>query len=67
MNFIGGDRSASGSTTFQAVNPATGDKLSPKYFEATNQEIDSAIRIAEDAFQAYRKKSGAEKAGSWSK
>ncbi|MFC2124026.1 aldehyde dehydrogenase (NADP(+)) [Bacteroidota bacterium] len=62
LNFIGGDRSGSGQVIFQAVNPTSGEKISPDYFEANVEEVDAAVRKAESAFQVYRKKSGIEKA-----
>lgn len=48
--------------TFNAVNPATGAEMSPAFHEATSQEIDNAILKAEEAFLAYSKKSGRERA-----
>lgn len=62
LNFIGNERSGQGTTTFHAVNPATGGEMSPAFHEATPQEIDQAILKAEEAFLAYSKKSGKERA-----
>ncbi len=62
LNFIGSDRSGSGKVTFKGVDPSTGEKISPDYYESTTEEIDAAILKAEMAFQVYRKKSGKEKA-----
>jgi 2,5-dioxopentanoate dehydrogenase len=62
LNFIGKTRSGDGSITFQAINPATDEKMSPDYFEATISEIDAAVQKADSAFQEYRNKSGKEKA-----
>ncbi len=61
-NFIGNARSATGETTFQAVDPENQETLEPFFHEATAHEIDQAVRKAEEAFQVYRKKSGKEKA-----
>lgn len=61
-NFIGNELSGSGKDTLQAINPATGEKILPKFKEATDEEIDAAVNKAEEAFQVYRKKSGQEKA-----
>lgn len=61
-NFIGNLRSGQGKATFQAVNPATGAKLSPPFYEATRQEIDAAIQKAEEAFLPYSSRSGRERA-----
>ncbi|MFH5831268.1 aldehyde dehydrogenase (NADP(+)) [Halalkalibaculum sp. DA384] len=62
QNFIGNTRSADGSVTFQAVNPATGEDLQPSYVEATGDEVDQAFRKAEEAFKVYRQKSGTRRA-----
>jgi NADP-dependent aldehyde dehydrogenase len=62
LNFIGNEQSGSGTITFHAVNPATGVEMPPAFHEATFQEIDEAISKAENAFLAYSKKSGRERA-----
>lgn len=62
LNFIGDEQSGNGTITFHAVNPATGAEMSPAFHEATLQEIDQAIFKAEEAFLAYSKKSGQERA-----
>ncbi|HTR82467.1 MAG TPA: aldehyde dehydrogenase (NADP(+)) [Bacteroidota bacterium] len=61
-NFIGKELSGKGSATFQAVNPADGSAMAPPFHEATQQEIDAAVRKAEEAFQGYSNKSGKERA-----
>jgi len=43
--------------TFAGVNPATGKRLEPFYYEASEAEIDQALQLAESAFGIYRKKS----------
>lgn len=48
--------------TFSAINPSTGEKLSPAFAEASLPEIDKAVSKAEDAFKVYRLKTGKEKA-----
>ncbi|MDB6026719.1 MAG: aldH [Verrucomicrobiales bacterium] len=50
-NFIGEKLSATGTTTFSAVNPASGETLAPKFSEATREEIDSAVALAAEAFE----------------
>ncbi|MEM9831112.1 MAG: aldehyde dehydrogenase (NADP(+)) [Bacteroidota bacterium] len=52
----------SGSGSFQAKNPANGEKLPTEFFEATAEEIDQAVQMAEDAFVVYRKKSDRDRA-----
>lgn len=63
QQFIGNRQSNQGTSTFQAVNPSTGEKLESTFYEATAEEVDQAAKKAEEAFQIYRKKSGIEKAG----
>jgi len=50
QHFIGGRRTAAGAATFEAVNPATGEKLGPAFLEATAGEVDAALRLADAAF-----------------
>lgn len=59
---IGFTLSAEGTGTFQAANPATGEKLPTKFHRATTAELEQAAEKAQVAFQIYRKKSGLEKA-----
>lgn len=47
---------------FYGENPATGEKLEPAFYEATEKEINKAIEKASEAFQTYRNASGKEKA-----
>ncbi len=61
-NIIGQRLSGEGKEKFYGENPATGEKLEPAFYEATEKEINSAIEIASDAFQTYRNKSGNDKA-----
>jgi NADP-dependent aldehyde dehydrogenase len=53
-NFIGGQISARGSDTFQAVNPATAAPLAPPFYEAREDEIARAVELADLAFQERR-------------
>ncbi|MDT0684979.1 aldehyde dehydrogenase (NADP(+)) [Autumnicola psychrophila] len=61
-NIIGNDFSGEGKDIFFAVNPSTGKQMEPGFKEASQKEIDSAVRKASTAFQVYRNKSGQEKA-----
>jgi NADP-dependent aldehyde dehydrogenase len=63
QQFLGFTQSKEGISKFHAVNPSTGEALPTDFIEATSGEIDAAIQKAEDAFGAYRKKTGKEKAG----
>jgi alpha-ketoglutaric semialdehyde dehydrogenase len=62
QNFIGSEKSSSGSIVFKAINPATGKELEPSFYEATTAEVDQAVHKAEEAFKIYSHKSGREKA-----
>ena len=48
--------------SFQGINPATGEPLPGFFQEATTDEVARACENAAQAFSAYRKKSGVEKA-----
>lgn len=61
-NILGEKLSSESKVTFQAINPATGDKLEPNFYEATSDEVNIAVTNASEAFQVYRNKSGKEKA-----
>jgi len=53
-NLLGGEAAAGSGTEFHGVNPATGERLEPPFYEATAAEIDRAVQAAEAAFRAYR-------------
>ena len=61
LNILGGepsdpplDKGVQTTLTFSAVNPATGKRLDPLYYEATSGEIDRAMKLAQKAFETYR-------------
>ena len=47
---IGGDAVASSSSTFQASNPTTGQRIPTPFHEATPQEVNAACGLAAQAF-----------------
>src|SRR5690606_26155916 len=51
-NLIGGARSAAGAATFTATEAAPGRGPSPAFHEATEAEVDRAVRAADEAFEA---------------
>jgi NADP-dependent aldehyde dehydrogenase len=61
-NIIGSNLSQQSHTTFYGENPATGRRLEPAFYEASQIEVNEAIEKASDAFQQYRNKTGKEKA-----
>jgi 2,5-dioxopentanoate dehydrogenase len=62
QNYLAGQLSSEGITTFLAVNPSDGCTLLTMFHEATTKEIDFAITEANKIFNIYGKKSGVEKA-----
>jgi NADP-dependent aldehyde dehydrogenase len=62
-SFIGFSRSTGTLPCAQAVNPATGETLSPQYIGATPEEVDKALVLAASAFPAYSALTGKQRAG----
>jgi len=56
-NILGSSFSSEGTDTFQAVNPSTGEILTPQYHQATAEEIDRALTLAVEAFHDNRDRS----------
>ncbi|MEZ5044354.1 MAG: aldehyde dehydrogenase (NADP(+)) [Saprospiraceae bacterium] len=53
--WIGKRRSANGKTTFNAINPVTGQQLPGDFAETSKDELDEAVQLAEKAFPIYSK------------
>jgi len=53
-NIIGRALSAEGESTFQAIDPATGEKLETRFHDATPEEVERAVQLAAGAFEARR-------------
>lgn len=62
-NFIGGVPTVSRDGGFRAVEPATGGQIDPAYCEADEAEVDQALRLASEAFDAYRRAAPEDRAG----
>lgn len=62
QQLIGNTFSQKGNQSFTGFNPATGEPLSPTFYEATAEEIDQAVALADQAFLVYRKVKGEQKA-----
>ena len=60
--YIGKSRSSGSDRTFLAFNPKTGGPLPVTFREATMEEVDAAVKLAESAFQVYVDKSRADRA-----
>lgn len=56
-NMICGRPTGAGTATFQAVVPATGEKLAPEFFDATGADVNAACSAAAEAFEDYRTRS----------
>jgi 2,5-dioxopentanoate dehydrogenase len=61
-NLIGNKKSDKGSKTFNVVNPQSGKRLKPFFYESTKEEIRQAAEIANNAFPVYNKTSFDERA-----
>ncbi|HLV38346.1 aldehyde dehydrogenase (NADP(+)) [Xanthomarina sp.] len=61
-NYIGNQLSAKGNKTYNTFNPQLNLENAPRYTEATEEEIDEAVRLASKAFKTYRQVSGKKKA-----
>ncbi len=53
-NYIGGQRSATGTVKMQSVDASTGEALPHDFFQATPEEVDAAAKAAAAAYPAYR-------------
>lgn len=52
-NLIAGSPSGESGNRFFAVNPKTSENLPPEFLEASVEEVDSAVELAEQAFRTY--------------
>ncbi|MDZ4681846.1 MAG: aldehyde dehydrogenase (NADP(+)) [Saprospiraceae bacterium] len=62
QQFIGYRRSNDHPTTFQALNPATGQPLPGLFYAASAREADEAMQLAAKAFEGYKNAPGKFKA-----
>jgi NADP-dependent aldehyde dehydrogenase len=49
-HFIGGERSAAGTETFSITNPSTNAELTPRFAEATVEEVNRCLYLADKTF-----------------
>jgi len=61
-HLIGDTTSAAGSITYRAVNAKGGELMEPAFHEATDAEIDQAMRLADAAFDPLRARSAEDRA-----
>src|SRR4051812_44896798 len=62
QNIVGNEISCCGGRPFRGGNPATGTELDTDFFEAEPEEIDRAMRLAEQAFDDFRSRTPTERA-----
>ena len=62
-NIIGGEVSVATNQTFHGVDPATGRDVEPAFYEAGPQEVNRALEAASAAFEEYRQRETAQRAG----
>jgi len=61
-NYIGYALSASGNKTYKTINPKLNTENAAVYWEATSEEIETAMDLASNAFSTYRDMSGERRA-----
>ena len=61
-SLIGSRDGEAGGERFQAIDPASGERLVPVYYSASADEVDEAARLADEAFSFYGRTSGQERA-----
>lgn len=52
-NYIGDVLSAKGKTTYKTINPEQNSENETVFYEATEEEINQAVKLAEEAFKTY--------------
>src|SRR6266850_3538672 len=53
-NLIGAKLSSKGQSTFSGIDPTTSQALNPQFVEATEEEVNEALDLAEKAFERFR-------------
>ncbi len=61
-NYIGYQQVATGNKTYTTFNPQTNTENDTVFTEATNDEINQAVKLASSAFRTYKSMSGIKKA-----
>ncbi|WP_064965648.1 aldehyde dehydrogenase (NADP(+)) [Tenacibaculum ovolyticum] len=61
-NYIGNQLKAEGTTTHKTVNPKLNTQNSTPFFQATLNEVNEAVELADSAFKVYRNISGKQRA-----
>jgi NADP-dependent aldehyde dehydrogenase len=61
-NFIGNELTGGTGASFRGVDPSSGKELEPAFIEAGHEHVDATVRLAEQAFESYRKQEPAARA-----
>jgi len=62
VSLIAGREAAKNGAEFRAINPATGLAIDPPFFSASEEDVDSAVHAAHEAFLVWRKRSARDRA-----
>ena len=62
QNYIGNTLSAKGTVTHKTMNPKLNEENPTAFFQATLEEVDAAVELADKAFKEYRNISGGRRA-----
>jgi 2,5-dioxopentanoate dehydrogenase len=62
LSLIGGQATGHQGASFHGVNPTTGASLETTFYSATTEDIATAARLSEEAFQSFAALSGSERA-----
>lgn len=62
LSYIAGGRGSKFGAPLHGVNPATGERLAPEFYEATTAELDRACAAARQAFETFGRSSDAARA-----
>ena len=60
-SLLGFRESTAQGTTFYAMNPLTGESMEPAFASAGAEDVELAVHLATEAFEAYRRVSGRER------
>jgi len=60
-NYIGKKLSSKGNITFKTYNPITNSEINTVFTEASDQEIEDAVKLAKKAFKSFKNISGKKK------
>ncbi|CAM1334746.1 aldehyde dehydrogenase (NADP(+)) [Tenacibaculum aestuariivivum] len=61
-NYIGNQLKAAGTTTHKTINPKLNVQNPTPFYQATLEEVNEAVELADSAFKIYRKVSGEKRA-----